>query len=246
MRSPTHADPSGCTAGTRLQRAWARGAGPFRRSTTSRRSRPGSACSRATSTGSPTVARSSGRWSTSASATTTAAGSAPGTGASACSRPPSASSRTSSARCSTRSSTGSRRTRRPTGSGPGVPPSPPPARTPGRQVVRCFDLESFFASVRAGRVYGVFRLAGYPEPVAHTLAALCTTVTPTAVLRDAPPVADQRRRPAPPDAVRRWRTAPGSGGAHLPRPRQPRRLPARPPAGRTRGKPRRRLHPVRR
>jgi hypothetical protein len=57
----------------------------------------------------------------------------------------------------------------------------------GRPVVLRFDLESFFTAVGAGRVYGLFRLAGYPEPVAHTLAALCTTVTPRAVLREAPP-----------------------------------------------------------
>ena len=58
----------------------------------------------------------------------------------------------------------------------------------GHALVLCFDLEGFFTSVRAGRVHGVFRLAGYPEPVAHTLAALCTTVTPRAVLREAPRV----------------------------------------------------------
>jgi RNA-directed DNA polymerase len=72
------------------------------------------------------------------------------------------------------------------------------ARHTGMRVVACFDLESFFTSVRAGRVYGIFRLAGYPEPVAHTLAALCTTVTPRAVLRQAPDVpdavVDHRRR----------------------------------------------------
>ncbi len=59
----------------------------------------------------------------------------------------------------------------------------------GRAIVLRFDLESFFTSVSAGRAYGIFRLAGYPEPVAHTLAALCTTVTPPAVLRQAPAVA---------------------------------------------------------
>ncbi|HET6951335.1 MAG TPA: reverse transcriptase domain-containing protein [Acidimicrobiales bacterium] len=57
----------------------------------------------------------------------------------------------------------------------------------GRAVVLHLDLESFFACVGAGRVHGLFRLAGYPEPVAHTLAALCTTTTPRAVLRRAPP-----------------------------------------------------------
>ncbi len=68
----------------------------------------------------------------------------------------------------------------------------------GREVVVRFDLESFFSAVTAGRVYGISRLAGYPEPVAHTLAALCTTVTPVNVLRAAPPVvgfaANERRR----------------------------------------------------
>jgi retron-type reverse transcriptase len=56
----------------------------------------------------------------------------------------------------------------------------------GQQVVIRIDLETFFTTVTAGRVYGLFRLAGYPEPVAHALTGLCTTVTPTAVLRDAP------------------------------------------------------------
>ena len=56
----------------------------------------------------------------------------------------------------------------------------------GRQVVIRCDLEAFFASTTVGRVYGVFRWLGYPEPVAHHLAALCTTVTPRAVLRSAP------------------------------------------------------------
>ena len=56
----------------------------------------------------------------------------------------------------------------------------------GRAVVLRLDLEAFFTSVSAGRVYGIFRQAGYPEPVAHTFAALCTTATPQAVLRAAP------------------------------------------------------------
>jgi hypothetical protein len=67
-----------------------------------------------------------------------------------------------------------------------------------RDVVIRLDLEAFFASVTAGRVYGIFRLAGYPEPVAHALAGLCTTVTPLAVLRNAPEapgrLVDRRRR----------------------------------------------------
>jgi len=72
----------------------------------------------------------------------------------------------------------------------------------GREVVLRFDLEAFFTCVSAGRVYGIFRQAGYPEPVAHTLAALCTTWTPPAVLRAAPSLpadsdgvaVDRRRR----------------------------------------------------
>jgi len=40
------------------------------------------------------------------------------------------------------------------------------------------DLEDFFACVSAARVYGIFRAAGYPEAVAHTLTALCVTVVP--------------------------------------------------------------------
>ena len=68
----------------------------------------------------------------------------------------------------------------------------------GQEVVIRIDLETFFTTVSAGRVYGLFRLAGYPEPVAHTLTGLCTTITPTAVLRDAPTAppygVDKRRR----------------------------------------------------
>jgi hypothetical protein len=48
----------------------------------------------------------------------------------------------------------------------------------GRRLVMRFDLEDFFASVPAGRVYGIFRAAGYPESVAHTLTGLCTNVVP--------------------------------------------------------------------
>jgi hypothetical protein len=53
-------------------------------------------------------------------------------------------------------------------------------------VVR-FDITSFFAAVTAQRVFGLFRAAGYPEPVAYALTALCTTRTPPDVLRTAPP-----------------------------------------------------------
>ncbi|GAA2599913.1 hypothetical protein GCM10010399_33390 [Dactylosporangium fulvum] len=56
----------------------------------------------------------------------------------------------------------------------------------GQHTVVRLDLAAFFSSVTVSRVYGLFRTAGYPEPVAHTLAALCTTRTPADVLRCAP------------------------------------------------------------
>lgn len=46
----------------------------------------------------------------------------------------------------------------------------------GQHVVVRFDLEDFFASIAASRVYGIFRTAGYPESVAHSLTALTTNV----------------------------------------------------------------------
>jgi hypothetical protein len=48
----------------------------------------------------------------------------------------------------------------------------------GRRVVVRLDVEDFFAAVTAGRVYGIFRTAGYPEAVAHALTGLCTNVVP--------------------------------------------------------------------
>jgi RNA-directed DNA polymerase len=46
------------------------------------------------------------------------------------------------------------------------------------------DLEDFFASVEARRVYGIFRTAGYGESVAHKLTGLVTNATPPAVLAE--------------------------------------------------------------
>jgi RNA-directed DNA polymerase len=54
----------------------------------------------------------------------------------------------------------------------------------GRSVVVRIDLASFFTSVFAGRVYGIFRSAGYPEEVARTLTAICTHRTPSAISND--------------------------------------------------------------
>ena len=42
-------------------------------------------------------------------------------------------------------------------------------------VVRC-DLAAFFPSVSAGRIWGVLRMAGLPEAVAHAITGLTTTV----------------------------------------------------------------------
>jgi RNA-directed DNA polymerase len=56
----------------------------------------------------------------------------------------------------------------------------------GRDVVLRMDLESFFASVTARRIFGIFRMTGYAEPVAHTLTGLTTTTTPLAVRRVTP------------------------------------------------------------
>jgi hypothetical protein len=59
-------------------------------------------------------------------------------------------------------------------------------RHTGQDVVLRFDLEDFFASVAAGRVYGVFRAAGYPEAVARALTGLVTNVVPAAEWERAP------------------------------------------------------------
>jgi hypothetical protein len=56
----------------------------------------------------------------------------------------------------------------------------------GSDVVIRLDLHDFFASINAGRIYGVFRTAGYPESVAHTLTGLATNVVPLAVWSEAP------------------------------------------------------------
>lgn len=57
----------------------------------------------------------------------------------------------------------------------------------GEEIVIGFDLASFFPSISAGRVFGLFRCLGYPEGVARCLTALCTNVTPNRVLDRLPP-----------------------------------------------------------
>ena len=52
----------------------------------------------------------------------------------------------------------------------------------GQAVLLKFDLQDFFATVRASRVHATFAELGYPEAVARELMALCTTATPEPVL----------------------------------------------------------------
>jgi RNA-directed DNA polymerase len=51
----------------------------------------------------------------------------------------------------------------------------------GQAIVLRIDLRNFFASVSAGRVYGIFRTIGYDRGVAHTLTGLCTNAIPPTV-----------------------------------------------------------------
>jgi RNA-directed DNA polymerase len=48
----------------------------------------------------------------------------------------------------------------------------------GKQIVLHYDLREFFPSIRASRVFGMFRMLGYPESVARLLSGLCTNRTP--------------------------------------------------------------------
>jgi hypothetical protein len=65
-----------------------------------------------------------------------------------------------------------------------------------QEVVLRFDLEDFFASVAAGRIYGIFRAAGYPESVAHGLTGLVTNTVPHDEWAAAPRPADPAALPA--------------------------------------------------
>jgi RNA-directed DNA polymerase len=65
----------------------------------------------------------------------------------------------------------------------------------GSAVVLRMDLESFFPSVAAGRVHGLLLgPAGLPEPVAHVLTGLVTTVVPAQVWRALPVPTDADAR----------------------------------------------------
>ena len=52
----------------------------------------------------------------------------------------------------------------------------------GADVVVRVDLEAFFASIPAGRIWNLLTVAGLPESVAYTLTGLMTTVAPDAVV----------------------------------------------------------------
>lgn len=80
----------------------------------------------------------------------------------------------------------------------------------GRQVVIRLDLEDFFASVDARRVFGIFREAGYPEAVAHALTGLCSNAVPIAEWAAVP-------RPANPRLLAsHWRLGSRLATPHLP------------------------------
>ncbi len=52
----------------------------------------------------------------------------------------------------------------------------------GQAVLLKFDLQDFFATVRASRVHATFATLGFSPAVARELAALCTAATPESVL----------------------------------------------------------------
>ena len=65
----------------------------------------------------------------------------------------------------------------------------------GSAVVLRMDLEAFFPGISAGRVHGLLLgPAGLPEPVAHVLTGLVTTVVPAQVWRALPVPADPEDR----------------------------------------------------
>ena len=79
------------------------------------------------------------------------------------------------------------------------------------------DLEDFFGSIAASRVFGIFRQCGYPEPVAHTLTGLVTNTVSRAILSTVP-------RPVPPPLLTANRRLIG----HLAHPHLPQGSPTSP------------------
>ncbi len=64
----------------------------------------------------------------------------------------------------------------------------------GADTVVCLDLRTFFATITAARVNGLFRGMGYPESVTWTLTSLCTHQTPAQVLTQMPAGGDPSER----------------------------------------------------
>jgi RNA-directed DNA polymerase len=62
----------------------------------------------------------------------------------------------------------------------------------GREAVLHLDLKDFFASIAAGRVYGIFRTAGYKPVVAHVLTGICTNAVPLSVWDRVPRASELR------------------------------------------------------
>jgi hypothetical protein len=54
----------------------------------------------------------------------------------------------------------------------------------GRAVVLRIDLKDFFPSFSRARIQALFRMGGYPEPVADRLGNLCTTIAPQSLFTD--------------------------------------------------------------
>ncbi|HTW50050.1 MAG TPA: reverse transcriptase family protein [Acidobacteriaceae bacterium] len=54
----------------------------------------------------------------------------------------------------------------------------------GQRVVLRMDVQDFFPSFRAPRIYAFLRTAGYPEPVADLVSGLCTNAVPRAAWRN--------------------------------------------------------------
>ena len=64
----------------------------------------------------------------------------------------------------------------------------------GVEPLVCLDLKTFFATITAARVNGLYTGMGYSEAVAWTLTGLCSHQTPRHVLRGMPPGGDSSAR----------------------------------------------------
>jgi RNA-directed DNA polymerase len=62
----------------------------------------------------------------------------------------------------------------------------------GRGTVAHLDLKDFFASISAGRIYGIFRTVGYTPAVSHVLTGLTTNTIPLTVWPAVPRAGDSR------------------------------------------------------